>query len=244
MTARDPAPPASPQCPSEAVLDAYTLGELEDATQRAHVVGCAYCQHRLRAREEDFSAMPGRAEMIRAVHVAVAEAEVPRRRWRWAAVASAFAVPMVALFAVVRMAPETEGVRPKGAAALSVYVQRDGRAARAWSGGVFHPGERLRFEIDLAEPAEVMIVGREASGRIYEVFPVASTPASSQAFLQGADQLLPGAVVLDETLGRETLFLVTCKGNFDSSQITGTEAGLRAPPGCLTTPFVLEKIRR
>ena len=256
-------PSPSPDCPSEAVLDAYELGELRDRRQSAHIDSCRVCQAKLAARTAAFLAMPRRDEIVRAVHVAVASSgrvHTPGRRpwfggaarsgpWRgWIAGAAAAAAVWLAFSAMPDGASYRasdrgrEGVRLKGTVGLSVYVERNGHVERAASGDRFRPGERLRFEVDLPKDAEVMIIGREASGRVYPVFPTGPDVVRSRPYRVGTDQILPGAVVLDDSRGKETLYLVTCDAPFDSRQIKVSDARVVTPTGCLTTRLVLDKV--
>ncbi len=245
MNERAAISPSSPACPSEAVLDAYALGELNNEAPRAHIDRCPHCRARLDARAAAFAAMPRRDELIRAIHVAVAAganaaADPAPRRWpRWRLVG---ALAAVSAAAVVLLPIERTSTRLKGGVGLTVYVERGGRVARAQSGDVFRAGERLRFEIDLPEDGHIMIVGREVSGRRYNVFPVGDDVVRSRSLPVGADQLLPGAVVLDEALGQESLFLVSCPQPFDSSQVRFRGGRASPPAGCLTAPFVLTKV--
>ena len=249
MSERDVLTRSSPDCPSEAMLDAYELGELRGQAGQAigsHIADCPHCQGKLRERQDAFRVMPRRNEIVRAVHVAVAatstEAPAPKRWLAWATAATAAAVVAIAPSMMRQPAETTDGLRPKGTVGLSVFVEREGRVEAATSGDDFHPGERLRFEIDLPRDAEVLIVGREASGRMYNAFPVGVDVVRSQPFRLGADQVLPGAVLLDASLGRETLYLVICKTPFDSRQVKLKEGRIETPTGCSTTPFVLNKV--
>ena len=242
---------SSPTCPSQAVLDAFELEELEDVQLRIHIETCERCQRRLAERREAFSAIRGRDELIRAIHVAVAGSRPEqnaapfrkRQTWRFVGLAAIAASAALAFLTVVPVGPElTETTRAKGSIGLSVYVERSGRATRANSGEQFRPGERIRFEVDLPRGGEVMIVGQEASGRVYNAFPAGTGIVESQAFRTGVDQLLPGAVALDASLGRETLYLIRCARSFDSTQIQIKAARVEAPQGCLTARFVLFKV--
>lgn len=240
MSARDAMTCSPPDCPSEAVLDAYELDELRDNDARRHIEGCAHCRARLDERQAAFAAMPGRDALLSAIHVAAAQAAPPRpARARWLAPLAAFGALATAGL-VLSVSPQ-DSVRTKGSAGLSVYVERDGQAHRAASGETFHPGERLRFEIDLPSDRHVLIVGREASGRVYNAFPT-GTVVRSQRFSVGADQVLPGAVELDASLGQETFYLVGCEHPFDSSQVTVGADDLQSPKSCLTARFIMHKV--
>lgn len=240
MSERSATTPAPPPCPSEAVLDAYELGELKSPALE-HVSTCPLCQEKLRDRAAAFQSLRDREAMVRAIHLAVSGPERPRRkRWGWITGAG-LATASAAILVTMRPGPPPEGMRSKGGMGLSVFVERDGTVTRARSGESFRAGERLRFELDLQESTDIMILGREASGRVYAAFPSLGTETGSQRLEPGPDQLLPGAVILDASTGRETLYLVGCNTPFDSEEIEITERGARAPEGCSLTPFVLDK---
>lgn len=249
MSERDAMNRSSPACPSEAVLDAYDLGELRSATWRTHIEACEFCQGKLRERREAFQAIPRRDELVRAIHVAVADSPRPRPGRRpWARLGSR-ALPLAASgvltvlgVLVLQSASFDQGTRMKGTVGLTVYIERGGLVSEASSGTRFRPGDRLRFEVDLPTDSHLVIVGRESSGRQYNAFPVGTEAVGSSHMQRGVDQLLPGAVVLDESLGREVLYLVSCKQAFRSSDVRVHENGVQTPGGCLTAPFVLVKV--
>lgn len=225
-------------CPSELTLDAYELDELRDPPLMAHIRRCPECQGRLEARRSEFSAMPGRDAMLASLHVQLAEPG-PLRRPGWRIWGGMLVAAAAAVLFVVR--PEAPALRSKGAMGLSIYVEREGEVVQASSGEVFHPGERLRFEVDLSRSAEIMILGREASGAVYGAFPIGEGVLRSRPMQGGADQVLPGAVQLDASVGREVLYLVGCERAFDSSQLDLGAVPPRAPEGCGLSRFVLDK---
>lgn len=89
-----------------------------------------------------------------------------------------------------------------------------------------------------------MVVGLEASGELYAAFPVGRGEVRSRPLGQGADQVLPGAVELDDSIGREALVLVRCSQAFELRELEVADGRLVAPPGCATSPFLLEKVPR
>jgi hypothetical protein len=231
-------------CPSEAILDAFELAEPVPPATRTHIESCPQCAARLRERKEAFAAID-RAAMVRAIHVAVTAAEGKRRPSRWMRVLPALALAggaAVAAILFVRPPVNLNGLREKGSIGLDVFVERGGIVRKAAAGTEFHPGDRLRFEVDLSRPAHVMIVGQEADGALYNGFPATASVATSMNLPSGPDQLLPGAVELDEKLGREVLHLVACDRAFESREIRNEGGVLVLPNGCVEAPFVLKKV--
>jgi len=218
-------------CPSELGLDRFEHGEARELG--AHVEGCAACQSRLTARREAYAAIDAAAH-VRAVHLRLAEP--PRRRWRFL-----LALAPVAAALLIAVQPSQDGLRSKGAVSLSVFKERAGTVSRAESGEPFAPGDKLRFRLDLAADAEVMILGVEASGRVYDVFPATQDNLRSSPVAAGAERVLPGAVELDASIGREVLHLVACPRPFARAEVEVGAEGVEVPAGCVSRPFVLEK---
>lgn len=162
--------------------------------------------------------------------------------------------------------------RTKGSLALRVYRQVQGpgsptaQSQQMVSGDRFAPGDKLRFVVDLPSDGQVAIVGVEASGATYTAWPSQNNLATARP--GGKDQQLPGAVALDNSKGRETLYLVHCPHASEPPQCThvdigdtaaaggtvssdsrvstgsknpGTRRRLRCPRGCRMVPFVVVK---
>jgi hypothetical protein len=114
------------------------------------------------------------------------------------------------------------------------------------SGETFHPGDRLRFVVDLPFSGHVNVLGVEASGKLYVAWPIAENVPTLREV--GMLQELPGALGLDASSGREMLYLVECPVAVGPPAIAcqvkslpGASAPLVCPSGCLLTPFVLHK---
>ena len=152
--------------------------------------------------------------------------------------------------------PGTDVVRAKGGLGLHVYRYRDGHSdsppagpaeqatggQEALSGERFAPGDRLRFVVDLPTSGQVSIVGIEAAGGLYLAWP---SPGSTEPTLRpaGKGQELPGAVALDSSPGRETLYLVHCPQASTPPQCTsqGAKERPQCGTGCAMVSFVIDK---
>jgi hypothetical protein len=235
----------SPACPSEAILDAIELDEPVDAPFRAHVQSCAVCVARLKERKDAFAALD-RPALVRAIHARVVEAEQaaekPSLGRSWRRAIAALSVAAAAGVAAVVMIQPVDSERSKGSIGFDVFVEHGGDVRRAARNTVFHAGDRLRFEVDLPVAAHVLIVGVEADGTMYSAYPATASVAAAPKMAGGSDQVLPGAVELDEKPGREVLHLVACDREFGSSDVHQEKGTLVVPAGCVTTPFVLEKV--
>lgn len=233
----------TPECPSEAILDAYELKESLAAAHATHIGGCSACTARLEERKSAFMALDRQA-MINALHLKTAGAATPvKKPFFGRAIAALSFAAALGLGALVFMKPPLDpGTRHKGSIGFEVFVERDGVVQRAVGGSEFKPGDRLRFEVDLPNPAHVLIVGVEADGSLYNTYPATASVASAVALPEGVDQVLPGAVELDEKLGRETLHLVACERAFDSRSIAENDGKIIFPEGCVESRFVLKKV--
>ena len=108
------------------------------------------------------------------------------------------------------------------------------------SGDAVYAKDRLRFEVDLPDAREIMIVGVETSGSIYRCFPSAEN--ESVALQSGRAQLVPDAVELDDSLGQESLNLIACPKAFGLDDLRGApNAHVAVPEGCQTTSLILRK---
>lgn len=248
-------------CPSDLMLDRLHSEEIQGkpkAELEAHLAVCTSCAQRLDVRRAGFSAFADIDErpLLAGVRRKLAESESEsesqtRRGFSWAKllalVTSATAVSAVAAVVLMTSKPTTlpapDGVREKGSAALHVYRKVGERAVEALSGDSFAPGDTLRFVVDLPAPSRVSVLGVEASGALYVAWPQDDKAAVARE--AGKAQALEGAVVLDEKLGRETLYLVTCPRDGENPathcKVTAKDQSLACPSACQASPFVLHK---
>lgn len=251
------------ECPSNTDLDQLHTGELDprDAAEvERHVAGCPDCQARMATRRAGFAAIPDvdPGRLLAGIRRRAQGEERARERSRPRRAAYVFApLAAAAALSVVFLGKRTQapsspdegaGVREKGARALYVYKLIGGRAERTVSGERFKSGDPLRFVVDLPAPGHISIFGVEASGAIYVAWPRSGEVSTLRA--AGKQQELPGAAVLDDSGGRETLYLVHCPVKVGppaaACQLKG-EHKPAAPPSCpsdcVLTPFVLNKSR-
>lgn len=245
-------------CPSDLMLDRLHAGELSTRSAQeieAHVAGCALCPQRLTQRQAGFTAFPDldARPLLAGIHRRLGqEAEAKARRFSLgrllAILTPATAVAAMAVFALWGRNPDTQvpeilTTREKGGLALHVFRQVGDGAQEALSGDSFRPGDHLRFVVDLAQRGVIRVLGVESSGALYVAWP--QTEGESGLREAGKGQQLPGAVVLDEKLGRETLHLVSCKEGVGSPEAvckpTSGATQLQCPTDCTQTVFVLNK---
>ena len=147
------------------------------------------------------------------------------------------------IFLIVKpdVSPDTPGVRMKGTLSMVVHRERDGVAAQIMSGEHVREGDRLRFEVTAAEPGHLMVLGREASGATYLVYPLAGGGRSVPQ--PAGRKALPGSVALDASQGRERLFTVWCPEAFERDAVKLSDRGAAAIDGCSVAIFEMNKAR-
>jgi hypothetical protein len=238
------------ECPSDLALDRLHAGELpesEAAALQAHIEGCAECAKRLATRRAGFAAFAEAdpVRMLAAIRRGVDEPpgflERFARPLRFA-FAPIAAVAAAAGLLLVVSGPDDETTREKGTLALHVYRFTAGGSEAVVSGERFYAGDRLRFVVDLPRAGYASVLGVEPDGELYTAWPrggqgTASLPA-------GAGQQLPGAVSLDESAGREMLYLVVCRSDVAPLRCASRGPGAEptCPEGCTMTPFAMEKV--
>lgn len=213
-----------------------TNGQAEQARIAAHVQGCADCQAvlaSLEAQRERWR-LDALAELGEALRKEVerrddavrdAPTHATRRRLRWLPAPHAprrrvlWAAALVLAPALWWAAPDPEppGLRARGEAALATWVEADGR---------WHPQDRpsagalVRFEVGLAAPADIVVLGVQDDGVRSLLLPPAAVPAGRA--------LLPGATRLDGYGGGETAELWAREVPWDDDALDALRRG--APP--------------
>lgn len=243
-----------PECPSDWRLDQLHAGELaasEAGATRQHLAGCQTCTARMAERTAGFNAI---SEVDPRVMLARIRAGVDSRarpslldrlrswgRGLLAPVALA-ATAGIAVFIATSNEQSGPDTRMKGGLALHVFRLAGDHAEEALSGDRFAPGDRLRFSVDLPTEGHVSVLGIEAGGTLYTAWPLEPGMQTRFAAVNGIE--LPGAVVLDEQPGRETLYLVHCPLQVGTPACTPSTGGKPScPQGCAMTAFVLDKAR-
>ena len=206
--------------PSDLQLDLLMAGELEElaaASARKHLTSCPTCTGRWTALEADRdryrTALPLRPRPTGDP----ARARPAKRRHRWRIPVAAAAAAALLLIAWPRKTidqdapPATSGdVRTKGGPSLGFYRSRDGRVTQGASGDLMAPADEVRFAVTADRASYLVIAGVDASGRVAIYFPegAAGRAAPIEA---GTDQLLPGAIALDEAPGPERIIAFFCR---------------------------------
>lgn len=258
--------PRIADAPSELTIDAYVDGDAEpdevaavEAWMAADPANAALVE----ARRSGWDAMPEARPQAMLARIRqgleAAEAETRReatppaarggrfslRQWIFGGLALAGAAAAVYL-AVGRPAGiegSTDVVLTKGNLALEVFRARGDEVTALVSGDSATAGDRLRFVVENVPegPGQLMVVGVEAGGAVFPYFPDGGRSIAAHGTIR-ADRSLPGAAELDDSVGRERIWLVWCPTGFATADLKATNEGLRTrDANCRTAGFTLEK---
>lgn len=225
---------------SDLFLDELLVGERRDPAALAHLATCGEC----RARRDEIAA--DRAQFLAAPPPLPTPRPTPtpaRTRWLAGAGVAAAAAAVLVVFPLLapddrRDASRINETRTKGGGGrLEVIVEHRGAQRVAVPGEALHPGDTLLFEISTPRPTHLAVLGRDARGLVSTYFPAGPTAAAIAA---GADQALPLATVLDDSLGAELLFAAFCERPVAVAELRG--ALETPPPGCAIDVFAIEKV--
>jgi hypothetical protein len=232
-------------CVSDLKLDRLVAGETRDAAVDAHVAGCSACSARVeQLRRERVAAAALVGDGVQRILRA-------QRRRRVLVGAQAFLAAAVILLIVWPRPRDSERVKGSGAAVeLDIIVRHaDGRVVDLQPGGRVQPGEAIRFRVSTARPGRLAILGLDAAPKV--------TPYLQEAIAQGRKQVMPGSIVLDDTLGAERVVALLCDASVDAAVPLATakrklveaggdprRVGALALPGCDESALVMEKSRR
>lgn len=183
---------------SDFTLERYLAGELDDAT-RAEI-------ERTAARHPALAAHLEARRAARAAFALAPRPGLPAPRFEWTR-RLALGLPALAAAAALLLflaprgtSPERDpgaGVRGRGALSVELVVNREGRTFRHRPGTELRANDRVRVQLLTPGVGFVTVVNVDDSGArsvYYDVVPV--TPGRV---------VLPGSLVLDDHVGRETL---------------------------------------
>jgi hypothetical protein len=147
------------------------------------------------------------AQWVTSPPAAVARRLVPEKRQWWVWLAPLVAA-VVAVFVVLPSKPVEPEMTAKGGVAWAVTLTRDGGTSPL--GKEAHAGDVLSFQVTTAERVFAAVLSVAADGVFVYEHAVELKPGST---------LLPHAAKLDDTVGEETLVLVTCAEAFDAETL-------------------------
>ncbi|MBI5507328.1 MAG: DUF4384 domain-containing protein [Deltaproteobacteria bacterium] len=207
MSVEDPMPATSPPalgCLSDLALDRHVGGDALAAAAAAHLATCRRCQERRQLFVAAQETSAGRvARLVAAAATAGVSPAAARRRRAWWLGATAMAAATVVLVLVLAWpAQRDDGVRFKGAS-MRFMVQRRTAITPGVSGDRFQVGDALRFVVSVDSPCYLLLLGIAPDGAVSAYYPFAGS--KSERLEAGADQALPGSLVLDDSAATEYL---------------------------------------
>ena len=255
----DPFDPRLGDAPSELALDAYVAGDADPDARAAVEAWMARDPANaavIEARRSGFAAfaearpdaMLARIRQgLDAADDRAAPAERPRFAWpRWLTIGGGLlAVASAALIWVNRpVGPDTnpDTVLIKGGLTLDVFRARGEAVEQLGVGDTARAGDRLRFRPGKVPPGgHLLVAGVEADGDLFAYHPADGRAAPADSARE-ADGALPGAAVLDDSTGREHIWLVWCPEPFALDALRRDGDRLATPADCQTAgqPLVKE----
>jgi hypothetical protein len=200
-------------CLSSFRIDQLIADELAASIARAardHLAGCARCRTRLAAIEKDREAFASSPPLPIPPAVALGprppRAWAPRRAW-WLAAPALAAAGLLLWVWRPRDRSVLGEVRSKGASHLELFVEHGGTVRAAGPDELVVPGDRLQFAYSSAQAQFLAILSVDTSGtaNVYYAVNDAAAPISA-----GEHVTIDRSIVLDDTLGAETLYGVFC----------------------------------
>ncbi|WP_437313852.1 DUF4384 domain-containing protein [Sorangium sp. So ce385] len=262
-------------CPSDLRFDRLLAGELaaaEEQATRAHLDGCGRCAGRLAEIEAGRAAFLAAPPPLRAPPAPPAAAPAVRRlrpralipaglRARALVPAVTAALGAAAVLAVAlnvgvqpreeqrgddrgaRPPPAAQGARIKGGSGrIGFYVARGDALAPGGPGEVVHPNDRLQFTYSTVDAGFFALLSVDGARKASVYFPAGDVAAPIEP---GEQVPLPSSVVLDETLGAETVYGLFCETPVALEPLRAAlEAAPERPPapeGCRVDRVSLDK---
>jgi hypothetical protein len=229
------------ECLSDLSFDMLIAGDLSPELSlraRRHAGVCEPCHARWTelSRQAESRSLPAlRSERAGLPREPRGPSRTPRRRrsmpagMRWAGVAAAAACAFLLFqrFALREVMPG--GERLKGGGRLGFFVQRAGEVSRGGPGELLHPGDALQLTYFAPSAGYLVVLSRDASGRVEVYYPSARAAAPVVA----GEQALSTSTLLDDTLGEETIEAVFCTTQRDVEVLRAArQGGTLALDGC------------
>ena len=139
--------------------------------------------------------------------VARFQEDVRRARWwqRPRLLAPLLAATAVAAFVLVLLPPTDDPYTTKGSVILTLHRKTADGSVPVSPDGVVAPHDSIRFEVKAPKRGFVAILSRDPRGTPTVYYPFGGWDAAPYDVTQ---PLLPGAIELDDTLGREDIYVL------------------------------------
>ena len=208
--------------PSLFTLTRYHAGDLNPEERKQidqHLHQCATCQKSLDSLGEVQRAYHAHVDRDHALgNIRSRASSKARLIWLQPAVAGAFGLFMVLLIVTI-FPSQGPNERLKGdSLALSFIVQRNGEISQPFNVKRLHALDRIQFRLTAPVGGYVHLVAIDQQGNVSVYFP--HPEAQPMAFAGGSGRLLPGSIILDDTLGKERVFALVCEKPIPPSELT------------------------
>ncbi len=190
------------RCLSDMKLDELLLNELDDLATKErerHIGTCLRCHRRFQELAED------RAGFDIPLSPSVSQKS---RSSRWLGVSASILVAASALFFLSR-SDEPE-IRRKGSLSLTLEVKQGARTFLATQKDPLSPGDVVQFIVPPQPGRHLAIFNIEASQKVTVFYPYGQDLTSPLGISRKGNYRVPGAIVLDESQGQETIFAMVC----------------------------------
>jgi len=231
--------------PSHSRLRQYHVGDLGKEERRltsSHLDECEECVAFLKTLDEEkkaFYADHDRAGFLTKVREgATRPSEIgvtAPKNWLVKMLQPGLLAPataaLVLLLIVVLYLPGEEGSseRMKGnEIGLDFLVMENDGPRVAEPGRVLHPGDRIQFRVTAPAGGFIHIVSVDEAGTVSVYFPLPHSRA--ERYPGGAARPVPGSVILDDTLGRERVFMLLCGEPMQREQLAKAVLTLEGGP--------------
>jgi hypothetical protein len=261
----------TPECLSDLQIDEILIAEArkqapnpEHQAALGHTLHCPSCAEKLahmRVFQAEFSNQLPLATISAETLIRLEEKKRDRQRVSWRtiwrrALIGGLAAATAAMLVVVLLPKRLEdanGERLKGAISLGIFCNRGGSVFRGLSGGSYLPGDKLRFIVGTKQATFDAVFNIEQSGKVTVFYPLQNEHAAAGA--AAPERVLPGAVELDQALGKEYLIGIFCPASFDLQPVAIALAhpafdtlprlapeDLGLPANCAIANFLLVKV--
>lgn len=156
--------------------------------------------------------------------------------------AAAAAAALLLLIGRSPLRSEGDEVRTKGTSRVGFFVRHAGVVRRGSERERVTPGDALRFVVTSSVPSYVAVLSRDGAGQVSVYHPSGPRAARVEP---GVERPLDTSVVLDEVLGEERLYALTCS---EPIELAALSDGLRQgdgepawPKACSIERFTLIK---
>ena len=185
--------------------------------------------------------------------------------YRMTSLISASIISLLIIFGIYNFLPSTterskeelsiniEEFTSKGGIGLMIYDNSSRGGHKLHPGDHIRVGTRLRFGLRLLYSGHIMIVGVDQTHSVFLYYPI--DEAKESTFMKKKSEILPGAIEMDNTPGREWFIALSCPEPFSFNAVNDKIQDLpesefsgwvrKGPPhlfnGCHQTFYFLDK---